>query len=209
MRAASALTSSAECSTSCSAAAPRRHPLLHRPLAAHRPSRRQTAACASLAEIASTTAAARERRAALLSAVQYTGRGSNATKQLRGEVEEAQIALEACQANEGLDYAQLPGLWRLVWTTAVDVVPIVGLDLARLLPAGLPAPVVVGDVFQRFSSVEEGLVENVIEFGLPPFTDERRGVTFTVCARCARLMLVIMMPVVPGLRGAACTSVIG
>lgn len=73
------------------------------------------------------------------------------------------------------------GKWRLVYTTAADVVPIVGLDLERLLPAGLPAPA-VGDVFQRFSSVEEGRVENIIEFGLPPLTDPRRGLTFTVGA---------------------------
>lgn len=95
------------------------------------------------------------------------------------------MALESLQPGDGLDYALLEGKWRLVYTTAADVVPIVGLDLSRLLPAGLPAPVVVGDVFQRFSSVEEGRVENIIEFGLPPFTQDSRGITFTVGARCA------------------------
>ena len=94
-----------------------------------------------------------------------------------------QVALESLQPGDGLDYSLLEGKWRLVYTTAADVVPIVGLDLSTLLPAGLPAPVVVGDVFQRFSSVEEGRVENIIEFGLPPLTEGKRGVTFTVGAR--------------------------
>lgn len=93
------------------------------------------------------------------------------------------MALESCQAESGLDYSLLEGKWRLVYTTAADVVPIVGLDLSSYLPAGLPAPV-VGDVFQRFSSVEDGRVENIIEFGVPPLTQEREGITFTVGARC-------------------------
>lgn len=143
-----------------------------------RPIASAAAAEALLPELTAADAAKR----ALLDAIQFTGRGSNTSKALRGEVEEAQVALEACQAGAGLDYSLLEGKWRLVYTTAADVVPIVGLDLADLLPAGLPAPVVVGDVFQRFSGVEAGRVENIIEFGLPPFTDERRGVTFTVGA---------------------------
>jgi hypothetical protein len=170
--ASSASAAASECSTSYAAA-----PARPRPLPRRRPLRPAAASTA-----APTAAAA---RAALLDAVEFTRRGANTTGPLRGRVEEAQVALESCQAVEGLDYTLLEGKWRLVYTTAADVVPIVGLDLASLLPAGLPAPVVVGDVFQRFSSVAEGRVENIIEFGLPPFTDDKRGVTFTVGARWA------------------------
>jgi hypothetical protein len=140
---------------------------------------------AALAAAADAPPSVETAKARLLQAVEYTRRGANTTQDLRGDVEEAQVALESLQPGDGLDYALLEGKWRLVYTTAADVVPIVGLDLSSLLPAGLPAPVVVGDVFQRFSSVEEGRVDNIVEFGLPPLTQGSGGVTFTVGARCA------------------------
>lgn len=61
-------------------------------------------------------------------------------------------------------------------------VPIVGFDLQ--LPAGLPAPLTVGKVYQQFSSVEQGIVQNIIEVSVPFLLEEERGVTFTVEARC-------------------------
>lgn len=92
------------------------------------------------------------------------------------------MELEALQRSQGLDYALLAGKWRLVYTTAADVVPIVGFDLSSALPPGLPAPV-VGDVYQHFSSPEEGRVENIIEFSLPPLTEPGSpGLVFTVGA---------------------------
>ncbi|GBF99049.1 hypothetical protein Rsub_11994 [Raphidocelis subcapitata] len=184
-----ALPSRAECSTSYgggsrSAAAPatarrlRAYPL-------RRPARQLTASATAAAAAAAPAAPpldAAGAKSALMSAVEFTQRGANTTAAVRGAVEEAQVALEACQSGAGLDYSLLEGMWRLVYTTAPDVVPIVGLDLSTLLPAGLPAPVKVGDVYQRFSAVQEGRVENVIRFGLPPFTRPEDGVTFTVGA---------------------------
>jgi hypothetical protein len=196
-----------ECSTSYGAAPRRAVPARARAVRAAAPPRRHAphggrrgaamlaAAAAAAAPAAASGAApqplpARGRtaeaaaKAALLSAVEWTRRGANTTPDVRGAVEEAQVALETLLHDNVVDFDLLPGTWRLVYTTAPDVVPIVGLDLSRLLPAGLPAPVVVGDVFQRFSVVDDGRVENVIQFGLPPFTDERAGVTFTVGAKC-------------------------
>jgi hypothetical protein len=62
--------------------------------------------------------------------------------------------------------------------------PIVGLDLPHI--AGFPPPVSVGAVYQRFSNVEAGLVENIIEFSLPFWLEEQNGGTFTVQARWAK-----------------------
>ncbi|KIZ07425.1 hypothetical protein MNEG_0522 [Monoraphidium neglectum] len=170
----------AECSTSYAPQAGRRAlpsaPRLRRPRALRLP------VVAALAAAADAPPSVETAKARLLQAVEYTRRGANTTQDLRGDVEEAQVALESLQPGDGLDYALLEGKWRLVYTTAADVVPIVGLDLSSLLPAGLPAPVVVGDVFQRFSSVEEGRVDNIVEFGLPPLTQGSGGVTFTVGA---------------------------
>jgi hypothetical protein len=59
--------------------------------------------------------------------------------------------------------------------------PIVGLELPYI--AGFPPPVSVGAVYQRFSNVEAGLVENIIEFSLPFWLEEQKGCTFTVQAR--------------------------
>jgi hypothetical protein len=60
-------------------------------------------------------------------------------------------------------------------------VPIVGLD--RDLPLGLPAPVTVGAVYQQFSSVQQGSVQNIIEFSVPFLLQQQQGATFTVEAR--------------------------
>lgn len=46
-----------------------------------------------------------------------------------------------------------------------------------------PAPLQVGNIYQRFSSVEEGVVENLIQFGVPFLLEGKNGVTFTVGAR--------------------------
>ncbi len=58
---------------------------------------------------------------ALLDSVLYTRRGANTTKALRGAIEEAQVAVEATAPAE-LDYGLLEGRWRLLYTTAPDVV---------------------------------------------------------------------------------------
>jgi hypothetical protein len=46
------------------------------------------------------------------------------------------------------------------------------------------APPQVGDIYQRFSSVERGWVENIIRLSVPLLLEARQGVTFTVGARC-------------------------
>eukprot|EP00879_Flechtneria_rotunda_P014136 GHRR01014768.1.p1 GENE.GHRR01014768.1~~GHRR01014768.1.p1 ORF type:complete len:294 (+),score=42.18 GHRR01014768.1:240-1121(+) len=122
----------------------------------------------------------------LLTWLAGTERGSNAAKQLRGQIEEAQVAVEALCPPE-LDYSLLEGKWLLRYTTAADVIPIVGLDSVSrqlLLPLGLPTPVRVGNIYQRFSSVERGIVENIIEFSLPLLLEEHKapGSVFTVQA---------------------------
>eukprot|EP00879_Flechtneria_rotunda_P025897 GHRR01027553.1.p1 GENE.GHRR01027553.1~~GHRR01027553.1.p1 ORF type:complete len:189 (+),score=38.75 GHRR01027553.1:240-806(+) len=57
----------------------------------------------------------------LLTWLAGTERGSNAAKQLRGQIEEAQVAVEALCPPE-LDYSLLEGKWLLRHTTAADVV---------------------------------------------------------------------------------------
>lgn len=57
----------------------------------------------------------------LLTWISGTKRGSSASKQLRGQIEEAQVALEACCPAE-LNYSLLEGKWVLQYTTAADVV---------------------------------------------------------------------------------------
>lgn len=74
--------------------------------------------------------------------------------------------------------------------------PIVGLDLPEF--AGLPPPVRVGNVYQRFSSVERGIVENIIEFSVPFVLQQDRGCTFTVEARCGRDEALLVRLWLPG-----------
>lgn len=51
------------------------------------------------------------------------------------------------------------------------------------LPFGLRTPVEVGNIYQQFSNVAGGHVENIIEFSIPYLLEEHQGVTFTVDAR--------------------------
>ncbi len=54
---------------------------------------------------------------------------------------------------------------------------------SRLAPPIGPSPLQVGNIYQRFSSVEEGVVENIIELSTPFLLQERNGITVTVKAR--------------------------
>ncbi|KXZ55274.1 hypothetical protein GPECTOR_3g410 [Gonium pectorale] len=91
------------------------------------------------------------------------------------------VAVEGFQGAE-LDYSRLAGKWKLVYTTASDVLPILEaefrLSAGPFSGFGLPKPLVVGDIYQRFTSPEEGVVENIINFDTP-----LTSVTFTVGAR--------------------------
>lgn len=91
-----------------------------------------------------------------------------------------------------VDYTQLPGLWRLIFTTAPDVVrrarhlrcslsdlrasrvPQRGLaaqapllQVSRPSPLPLWPPFTVGNIYQRFSPEAEGVVENIIQLSVP------------------------------------------
>ena len=56
-----------------------------------------------------------------------------------------------------LDPLLLAGTWRLVWTTASDVLVV--------LQAARTGAIQVGDIYQNFTA--DGRVENVIRFSLP------------------------------------------
>jgi hypothetical protein len=62
-----------------------------------------------------------EAKQELLMLILGTRRGSETTKMLRGQIEEAQVAVEALSGPE-LQYELLEGKWKLLYTTAADVV---------------------------------------------------------------------------------------
>ena len=59
-------------------------------------------------------------------AVRGTQRGNRTDSIERGEIEEAQVALETTVAGERIDWSLLPGTWDVIYTTARDVRGIVG-----------------------------------------------------------------------------------
>eukprot|EP00798_Chlamydomonas_sp_ICE-L_P011599 gene11599-34303_t len=128
----------------------------------------------------------------LFDSIAGTGRGSLANSSERGIVEEAQISLESfCQA--GIDLDLLPGKWRLLYTTANDVLPVLASEsvLKPLIGAG---PVQVGEIYQVFSSVEEGEVENLIKLSTPFLLKERDGITVTISEGLESLIAPAMLP---------------
>lgn len=70
------------------------------------------------------------------------------------------------------------GLWRLEYTTALDVAPILSLERTFPGPAFL-APK-VGNIYQKFSDVSDGRVQNIIKLSVPFLLEERDGITLTV-----------------------------
>ena len=152
-------------------------------------------------------------KADLLSALVGCGRGGSASAAARGAIEEAVLALEAAfaLADEGKEREEgeagedgggrgvsplLPGRWRLLYTTALDVAPLLAASEAAgslgsatasaFLPGGLPFPR-VAEIYQEFdplppagSSSSFAPVRNVITFRLPPLLD---SLTATVSAR--------------------------
>lgn len=105
------------------------------------------------------------------------------SKQERGAIEEAQVAVESF--GRDIDYKKLEGLWRLVFTTAPDVAPLMANASSSssfpFLP-NLPQPK-VGAIYQRFTSLEEGVVQNIIQVGDGAVFVADKGLTFTVHAR--------------------------
>ncbi|CAD7700822.1 unnamed protein product [Ostreobium quekettii] len=121
-------------------------------------------------------------KAALRHAVSSSGRGRRADAPQRGAIAEAQVAVEVLAAP--LDYQLLPGKWRLLYTDAIDVVPL--LKFGDVHPEGrsslVPRPLRVCSIFQQFSSVEEGTLQNIICCSVP-FILENEGVTLTVSGK--------------------------
>lgn len=70
----------------------------------------------------------------------------------------------------------------MIYTTALDVLPIIDLEQVLQTPVGI-SPIEVGEIYQRFSSPEKGWVENIIKLSVPFLLESRQGVTFTVGAR--------------------------
>ena len=129
---------------------------------------------AVLPRLASREDRLQKAKARLLEVVHDTARGSRAAVEKRGEIEEAQVAVEEFSGPEA-DWALLAGTWRVVYTTAPDVVPLVRPFV------GLPLR--IGAVGQRFSDFNEGRVENLIEVELlGPFVDGSK-LTLAVEAR--------------------------
>jgi hypothetical protein len=103
------------------------------------------------------SSSAHQAKQVLLNAIAGTQRGSEAGSMKRGQIAEAQVAVEAFSPIE-VDWSLLAGTWNVVYTTASDVLPIVRPG------TGLPGfPLRVGRVGQRFTSPEEGIVQNLIE----------------------------------------------
>ena len=82
-----------------------------------------------------------------------------------------QVELESF--SKGLDYDLLPGKWKLVYTSAPDVAPLVAsTGFSSLLP------VKVGDIYQEFSTVALGQVKNIITFQFAGLLDSGQSWTF-------------------------------
>ena len=100
----------------------------------------------------------------LLQALEGTARGCGATRAQRSAVEKAQAALE--EFGKSVDFRELAGSWRLVYTTAPDVLVLLDAERASL---GL---LQIGDIFQSFGfdgdESSSQSVENVIHLSLPP-----------------------------------------
>ena len=104
-------------------------------------------------------------------------RGAMATSNDRAEVEEAQVSLEAFGGD--IDFAVLEGKWRLIYTSAADVLIVLQLQQSTGL-------IEVGDIFQAFAA--DGSIQNEIRLSVPFFLAPARemgpgGVALKVDAR--------------------------
>ncbi|GMH33003.1 hypothetical protein BSKO_00837 [Bryopsis sp. KO-2023] len=121
------------------------------------------------------------RKNALRELVGGTSRGSKADSTTRGRIAEAQVAVETASAH--VDFEKLAGTWDLIYTTALDVLPILFLGASPTIGGiPLPSPVKIGRISQKFSSPEEGIIENIISYSVPGLIEDE-GVITTVTAR--------------------------
>ncbi|CAA6656441.1 unnamed protein product [Spirodela intermedia] len=114
----------------------------------------------------------------LLRAVQDTGRGLVATVDQRSTIEEALICVEGYSAGSGVDLAKLDGTWRLVYTSASDV--LILFEAAARLPF-----LEVGQIYQKFECRDRsdgGIVRNVVRWSISNILEEQEGATLLVSA---------------------------
>jgi hypothetical protein len=108
--------------------------------------------------------------------VSTTNRGGTASSSQRGAVEEAQITLENLSLGSTDISSSLPGKWRVVYTTAPDVAPLLaGAQFGRF------SPLRAGNIYQEFFA--DGRVKNIIQASVPYLLQEGAGVTAVVTAR--------------------------
>lgn len=108
--------------------------------------------------------------------ISTTNRGGTASSSQRGAVEEAQIALENLSSEQTDIGRSLPGKWKVVYTTAPDVAPLLaGPNFGKL------SPLKAGNIYQEFFA--DGRVKNIIQASIPFLLKEGAGVTAVVSAR--------------------------
>ncbi|KAJ0682849.1 putative plastid-lipid-associated protein [Helianthus annuus] len=116
----------------------------------------------------------------LLRVIQDTQRGLVTTPNQRSEIEESLVDLESYVAgDEAIDMGILDGTWRLLYTSASDV--LVLLDSSSKLPFFQ-----VGPIFQKFECKGQddgGYVRNVVRWSIPSLLEENEGATLLVSAK--------------------------
>lgn len=98
--------------------------------------------------------------------------------QAKPRIGEIMVLLEKADKAQDIDYEKLSGLWRLLYSTALDVAPL--MDDMRREHAFLPLQPRVSGVFQRFTSPEEGVIQNIIQLGDGVILEKKKGATFIV-----------------------------
>eukprot|EP00240_Pyramimonas_obovata_P012638 CAMPEP_0118947880 /NCGR_PEP_ID=MMETSP1169-20130426/46820_1 /TAXON_ID=36882 /ORGANISM="Pyramimonas obovata, Strain CCMP722" /LENGTH=257 /DNA_ID=CAMNT_0006894185 /DNA_START=183 /DNA_END=956 /DNA_ORIENTATION=+ len=106
---------------------------------------------------AEVVGAVQDAKDALKEAIDSTNRGVKGGTMGRARVAECQVALEKYGVLEDLDTSMLAGTWRLLYTSAPDVVSVLQLEQTGLFQ--------IGEIYQAFTA--EGGVENVIKFSVP------------------------------------------
>ncbi|KAF5761633.1 putative plastid-lipid-associated protein [Helianthus annuus] len=118
----------------------------------------------------------------LLRVIQDTQRGLVTTPNQRSEIEESLVDLESYAAGDDeaiVDLGVLDGTWRLLYTSASDV--LVLLDSSSKLPFFQ-----VGPIFQKFECKGQddgGYVRNVVRWSIPSLLEENEGATLLVSAK--------------------------
>jgi len=119
--------------------------------------------------------AAASAKAAMLRLIDGSQRGMSASRATRVAVQEAVVSLEAFGG--ALDLEVLAGRWRLLYTTAADVLVLLEAEKRSF---GL---LTINDIYQSFDAY--GAVENLI-YASAPLLAPANGIAFRVNARYSR-----------------------